>query len=195
MALEGTLVILREERREDQKLFADLRNDLDTQAWNQTLPPSYTEEMHVKRFDAMEFSYEHTRARLAIVSKETGALAGYISYTGLQPRLSASIGLVVAKPFWGTRIALDAQEVLLGFLFQELGVRVVHLWTNSGNPRAAALAEKSGFRISARIREATYKNGRLLDTLVMSLTREEYGGRHVAFQDTLPDPTALPLHP
>ncbi|MDD4903796.1 MAG: GNAT family protein [Candidatus Bipolaricaulis sp.] len=191
MALEGALVVLREEQREDQKLFAELRNDLDTQAWNLALPPSYTEEMHVKRFDAMEFSYERRSARLVIVHKETGALAGYISYTDLQPRLSASIGLVVAKPFWGTRVALDAQEVLLRFLFHELGLRVVHLWTHSGNPRAVGLAEKSGFRISARIREATYRNGRLLDTLVMSLTRDGYGERHAEFQDTLPDPTAL----
>jgi len=189
--LEGLLVTLREERRDDQKLFAQLRNDLETQAWSKALPPTYTEEMHVKRFDAMEFSYNRTSARLPIVYNETGELAGYISYTDLEPRLSASIGLVVAKPFWGTRVALDAQEVLLRFLFSELGLRVVHLWTHSGNPRAVGLAEKSGFRVTARLREAAYKNGQLLDTLAMSLARDEYYARHPELADALPDPVDL----
>lgn len=188
MPLEGRVVVLREERREDQKLFADLRNDLPTQAWGQSLPPTYTEEMHVKRFEAMEFSYERTSARFPIVARETGEVAGFITYTDLDPRLSASIGLVVAKPFWGTDVALDAQETLLRFLFSELGLRVVHLWTHSGNPRAVGLAEKSGFRVVVRIREAVYKNERLLDTLAMSLTRDEYYGRHPELADALPDP-------
>ncbi|MEN6370235.1 MAG: GNAT family N-acetyltransferase [Thermotogota bacterium] len=117
MPLEGTLVVLREERREDQKLFAELRNDLATQAWGQSLPPTYTEEMHVKRFEAMEFSYQRTSARLPIVHKETGEIAGYISYTDLEPRFSTSIGLVVAKPFWGdprrTRCSGDAAPIPL----------------------------------------------------------------------------------
>ncbi|MDD5264217.1 MAG: GNAT family protein, partial [Candidatus Bipolaricaulis sp.] len=117
---------------------------------------------------------------------------GYISYTDLEPRLSASIGLVVAKPFWGTRVGLDAQETLLRFLFTELGLRVVHLWTHSGNPRAVGLAEKSGFRIVVRIREAVYKNETLLDTLAMSLTRDEYYARHPELIDALPDPLSAP---
>lgn len=50
------------------------------------------------------------------------------------------------------------------------------------------LAEKSGFRVTARIREAVYKNGKLLDTLAMSLTRDEYYARHPESADTLPDP-------
>ena len=191
MPLEGALVVLREERREDQKLFAELRDDLATQAWGQSLPPTYTEEMHIKRVEAMEFSFEHASARLPIVHKETGVLAGYISYTDLEPRLSASIGLVVAKRFWGTQVSLDAQETLLRFLFSELGLRVVHLWTHSGNPRAVGLAGKSGFRVTARLREAVYKNGKLLDTLAMSLMRDEYYARHPELTDTLPDPVDL----
>ncbi len=188
MPLEGDLVVLREERRGDQKLFAEWRNDLATQAWGQSLPPSFTEEMHVKRFEAMEFSFKPAGARLPIVHKATGEVAGYIAYTDLEPRLSASIGLVVAKAFWGTRVGLDAQETLLRFLFSELGLRVVHLWTHSGNPRAVGLAEKSGFRITVRIREAVYKNGKLLDTLAMSLTRDDYYARRPELTDALPDP-------
>jgi len=186
MALEGKLVILREERREDQRLFADLRNDLDTQARSRSLPPDYTEEMHIKRFEAREFSYERDSARLAIVEKASGRLAGFVSYTGEQHRLSASIGIVVSREFWGTGVGFDAQEVLLGFLFDELGLREVHLWTHSGIPKAIALAGRSGFVECIRLRESVFKNGRLLDGVVMSLLREDYYARYADKADRLP---------
>lgn len=186
MALEGKLVVLREEELADQKLFAALRNDLDTQAWSKSLPPDYTEALHVKRFEAREFSFERDSARLVIAEKATGRTAGFVSYTGEEHRLSASIGIVVAKPFWGTGIALDAQEVLLRFLFEELGLREVHLWTHSGNPNAIALAGRSGFTECIRLRESVFKNGKLLDNVIMCLLREDYYTRHPELADRLP---------
>jgi len=190
VALEGDLVILREERHEDQPLFVELRNDLETQGWNVALPPTYTVGMYVKRLDAMEFSYDRDSGRFSVVVKESGELAGYITYSDLNPRIGATIGIAIAKPFWGTGVALDAQEVLLRFLFLELGVRVVHLWSHSGNDRALGLARKSGFAVSGRVREGMYKNGRLLDMVVMSVLREAYFEGHPEFEDLLPDPFA-----
>lgn len=186
MSLEGKLVVLREERREDQRLFADLRNDLVTQAWAKALPPDYTEEMHVKRFEGLEFTYERTSSRLVIVEKTSGQAAGFVSYTGEQHRMSASIGIVVAKDFWGTGAALDAQETLLRFLFEELGLREVHLWTHSGLPKAIDLAGRSGFAVCIRLRESVYKFGGLFDAVIMSLLREDYYARHREKVDRLP---------
>jgi len=186
MPLEGKLVILREERQEDLKLLQELRNDLETQAWSQTLPPDYTEPMYLKRFEAREFSFEPHEGRFTIVYKETGEQAGHIGYTGLEPRFSASIGIMVAKKFWGTGVAYDAQEVLLRFLFVELGLRVARLWTHSGNPHAVQLAQRSGFQVSGRLREATWKNGELYDSVMADLLREEYFALHPELADHLP---------
>jgi RimJ/RimL family protein N-acetyltransferase len=186
MPLEGSLVILREERPEDMKLLAALRNDLETQAWSKTLPPDYTEEMYLKRFQGREFSYDPKEGRFIITSKETAEFAGTISYTGLRPRWSATIGIMVEKKFWGSGFANDAQEVLLKFLFMELGLRVVRLYTHSGNLRAVRLAEKAGFRISVRQRQAIFKNGELYDNLMMDLLREEYFANHPELVDNLP---------
>ena len=186
MPLEGKLVILREEQREDLDFLRALRNDLDTQAWSKTLPPDYTEGMYAKRFEEREFSFDPALGKFIIVHKESGERAGTISYSELERRFSATIGLMVAKEFWGTGLALDAQEVLLRFLFVELGLRVVRLFTHSGNPRAVELAQKSGFRVSARLRESVYKGGRLLDSIVADLLREEYFARHTELQDGLP---------
>jgi len=186
MPLEGRLVILREEQREDLDFLRELRNDLDTQAWSKTLPPDYTDVMLARRFEAREFSYDPLLGRFIIVEKRTGERVGNISYTELERRFSATLGVMVSKKFWGSGLALDAQEVLLRFLFVELGVRVVRLWTHSGNPRAIELGKKSGFQVSGRLRESVYKGGRLLDTIAADLLREEYFARHPELEDGLP---------
>lgn len=186
MALEGKLVVLREEQPEDMPRLTALRNDLETQAWNKTIPPDYTDSMYMKSFEAREFSYAPKEGRFIIISRENGEFAGSILYTELHPRWSAMIGIVIVKKFWGTGFALDANEVLLKFLFIELGLRVVRLYTHSGNPRAVRLAEKSGFKIGVRQRQSVFKDGELYDNLVLDLLREEYFAQHTQLVDKLP---------
>lgn len=186
MALEGKLVILREERPEDMQPLAELRNDLETQAWSKTLPPDYTEAMYLKRFQAREFSFDREDGRFIIETKETGEFAGTISYTWLRPRWSAAIGIMIAKSFWGRGYAYDAQEILLHFLYQELGLRVVRLFTHSGNGHAIRLAERAGFQISSRQRQAIFKSGELYDNLIMDMLREEYFALRPGLKDNLP---------
>lgn len=186
MPMEGKLVLLREERPEDLPLLTALQNNMETQAWGKSLPPDYTENMYQKRFQAREFSYDPKEGRFIVVSRETGDFAGMISYSGLQPRWSAMIGIMMDKKYWGTGFAFDAQEVLLKFLFLELGLRVVRLYTSSGRSRAVGLAKKSGFRISARQRQAAFRASEVSDTLMMDLLREEYFANNSELVDNLP---------
>lgn len=186
MPLEAERVILREERPDDMRFLVDLRNDLETQAWSKTLPPDYTEAMFRKRFEAREFSFNRYEGRFIIEHKETHEVVGFIGYSDLEPRFSATIGIAVSKPFWGTGMAREAQEALLKFLFVELGLLVLRLWTHTGNMAAVRLAEKSGFKVSGRQRQAVFKNGEMHDNLTMDLLREEYFALHPELTDKLP---------
>jgi RimJ/RimL family protein N-acetyltransferase len=186
MPLDGRIVILREERGDDTDLLLELRNSMASQGWNQALPPDFTELMDRKRQEKREFSTDRDSAFFIIEHRDTGEALGRINYTGLQPRWSATIGISVLERAWGTQVAYDAQEVLLHFLFNDLGLRVVRLWTHSANERAIRLAERSGFRTSMQSREAGYKGGRVLDMVMMDVLREEYYTLHPELQDTLP---------
>ena len=186
MPLEGKKIILREERPEDLPHLLALQNNMETQAWGQSLPPDYTENMYVKRFQEREFSYAPKDGRFIIVSRETGEFAGMISYANLHLRWSAMLGIMMDKQFWGSGFAFDAQEVLLSFLFLELGLRVLLIYTTSGRPHAINLAKKSGFRISGRQREAAFRNGERNDVYLMDLLREEYFAKHPELVDNLP---------
>ncbi len=186
MALIGERIILREQRRSDIAFLTSLRNDPDTQGWNQALPTDFTEDMLLKRYEKREFSFDPRQALFVIAEKESEALIGSISYTGLQPRWEATVGIQLSKDFWGSGYAFEAQELLLRYLFLDMGLRVVRLWTMSINPRAIKLAERSGFKPGVRLREAAYKWGHRSDNLMMDLLREEYFARHPELTDDLP---------
>lgn len=188
MPLEGQTIRLREEREEDLPLLVALRNDLETQAWSHTLPPDYTLHMYRQRYEGREFSYKRSDGRFIIEHKPDDQAAGYMSYTGMESRWEATIGIMLTQDYWGAGVAYEAQELLLNFLFAELGLRVVRLWTHSGNPRAVRLAQRSGFQIAMRQREAIFKNGELYDNLMMDLLRSEYYALHPDLTDRLPEP-------
>jgi RimJ/RimL family protein N-acetyltransferase len=188
VAIEGTRVRLREERADDIDFVTALRNDLDTQAWPKSLPPHYTREMMAKRYEAREFSFEPDDGRFIIEEKETGDRVGFVGYMGLVPRFSANLGVMVAKHYWGSGHAREANDLLLQFMFEELGLRVVRLWTHTLNPRAVTLAETLGFRVAIRFRSSVYRDGQLGGSVVMDLTRQEFYELREDLTDRLPDP-------
>lgn len=186
MPLDGKKVRLREVRESDLPILLALRNDLETQGWSQTLPPDYTMVTYQKQYDEETFSTKRRRARFIIETLDTGEVAGNITYYSYQPRHSVTFGIAIAKQFWSAGLAYDAQETLLHFLFEELGVRVVRLWTTGSNEQAIRLAKRSGFKIAYRLREAIIRRGKLADNVSMDMLREEYYALHPELEDHLP---------
>jgi RimJ/RimL family protein N-acetyltransferase len=169
--LEGKLIRLRPVREEDFEFFAELKNDLRTQAWNQRMPPRQTVE-GVKAW--WEKERKKTNSGTWSIETQDGQLVGHVGYDESPIRLSASMGIITGVDFWGKGYAQEAHELLFEFLFEERGIQSVHLWTQSGNERGVKAAEKLGFKISARFRENSIIGGKVTDTLFMDMTREEY---------------------
>lgn len=188
MALDGDRVRLREVREDDLGMFMTLRNDLATQAWSRTLPPDYTMEMVRRRYWQRDFDYRRDSGIFVIEVRETGERAGMVSYSEVVDRMEATWGLAVERHLWGTGIAHDAADTLLRFLFQELGLRVVRLYTQTENERAVAAFGKLGFREAVRTPNAVFKAGRHADNLQMDLLREEWFALHPDLTDRLIDP-------
>ncbi len=168
---EGKLVRLRPPKDEDFEFYAELKNDLRTQAWNQRLPLRATVEGVKEWWDK-----ERKKPNSGEWSIETldGELVGHIGYGESPPRLAATMGIIIGVDYWGKGYTQEAHELLLEFLFEERGIQVVNLWTQSGGERGVKAAENLGFRISARFRENSIIGGKVTDTLFMDMTREEY---------------------
>ena len=188
MALTGDLVRLREVRDEDLPMFVRLRNDLATQAWSRTLPPDYTIEMVRRRYLDRDFEYRRGDGIFVIEAIADGEAVGTISYTGLVDRMEAVWGMAIDRDRWGTGMATEAAELLLRFLFLELGLKVVRLYTQTENERAVAAFRKLGFREAARLPVSIYKANRMAENIVMDMLREEWFELHPDVVDTLVDP-------
>jgi ribosomal-protein-alanine N-acetyltransferase len=188
VALEGDRIRLRELREEDYSLLVDLRNDLDTQGWSRALPPDFTVGMYRRRFDAREYSTQRDWAIFIVEERETQRAVGSISYSDTTDRFSTTIGIALDTSVWGTGIATEATEMLLRFLFVELGMRVVRMWTQSGNGRMLGSARKLGFSVAVREREAMFKDGLMRDNMMLDMLREEWFALHPEEEDHLPDP-------
>ncbi len=185
--MKGETVLLRELRESDYPMLVRLRNDLDTQGWSRRLPPDFTLGMYHKRFDDRPYEFRRDWAIFVIETLAQGMPVGFCSYTDHRDRFEATIGIVVEKQLWGSGTAIEAADLLLKFLFHELGLRVVRLWTQGGNPRAVGSAEKLGFQVAARFSDAIFLDGGFHENLMMDLLREEWYERHPGLEDGLVD--------
>ncbi|MDX1447877.1 MAG: GNAT family protein [Acidimicrobiia bacterium] len=188
MPLEGERVVLREVRETDLDVFVQLRNDLATQAWSRTLPPDYTTEMIRRRYWDRDFSYRRDHGIFIIEDRAGGEAVGMISYGEVVDRFEATWGMALDRSRWGTGLAHDAADTLLRFFFEELGLRLVRLYTQTENERAVGAFRRLGFKESVRTPEAIFKSGRYADNLMMDLLREEWYALHPDLEDRLVDP-------
>lgn len=74
---------------------------------------------------------------------------------------------------WGRGHGRDAVMALLAHAFERLDLARVELWTLSGNDRALRTFEACGFRHEATLAQRSFKDGRFVDHIVMSVTRED----------------------
>lgn len=66
---------------------------------------------------------------------------------------------------------------LLNYLFNELQLHKVYLWTQSYNTRAQRCYEKCGFVREGVHRESAFVKGEYYDSLLMGILRHEFNQR------------------
>jgi RimJ/RimL family protein N-acetyltransferase len=79
-----------------------------------------------------------------------------------------------AKDTWGKGYGKDAIRALLGYAFQTLGVSLTQLYSLGDNDRAIRMYKSLGFVEEARLRDRSFIEGRFVEHVVMSITREEF---------------------
>ena len=84
---------------------------------------------------------------------------------------------------WGHGYAADDLSTLLAFAFERMDLHQVELWSLADNDRAIAMYERCGFILEARLRERSFKEGRWVDRVVMSVNREEFARARAAWQE------------
>jgi RimJ/RimL family protein N-acetyltransferase len=86
-----------------------------------------------------------------------------------------SLYMFIGEPeFGGHGFAHDAVVTLLDYAFDRMDLSRIELWTLSDNDRAIRMYRRCGFVQEALLRERSFKEGRWVDHVVMSVDREEF---------------------
>lgn len=87
---------------------------------------------------------------------------------------SAELAIYMDRDHIGSGWGTDAQRTLLAFGFGTLGLERVWLTVTADNARAIRSYEKVGFQLEGVMRRAFRVRGRLTDSLLMSILRDEW---------------------
>jgi RimJ/RimL family protein N-acetyltransferase len=86
-----------------------------------------------------------------------------------------SLYMYIGEPsFWGQGFAGDAVMTLLAYAFERWDLHQVELWTLADNNRAIEVYAKCGFVQEGQLRDRSWKGGRWIDRVLMSVNRDEF---------------------
>jgi len=88
-------------------------------------------------------------------------------------RRTADVGYWLGEPYWGKGIATAALAAIVDFGFGELDLVRLQANVFEYNPRSARVLEKNGFRLEGRLVKNITKDGKVIDSLLYALTRDD----------------------
>ncbi len=172
--LEGALVRIRAIEQGDLPTFVKWINDPEVTEYLQFEPPMSMED-EVMWYHRMISSKDKA---FAIETLE-GRLIGNVGLIGLDWRnRKTDLGIMIGeKDAWSQGYGTDAITVMLRYLFEELGLNRVGLYVDVDNHRAIRCYGKCGFVREGLVRHHRFKDGRYLDSVLMSILRSDWDER------------------
>lgn len=119
---------------------------------------------------------EPTESVFAICRLSDDAFLGTTSLRHIDRRngtAETGIGLV-ASDHRGRGIGTEAKHLLLSYAFQDLDLHAVSATIFEGNLRSIRAVEKQGYELAGRLSATQVVRGIFRDTLVYSLTRQDW---------------------
>ncbi|MBI2171696.1 MAG: GNAT family N-acetyltransferase [Chloroflexi bacterium] len=87
-------------------------------------------------------------------------------------RRSAEIGYWLGEPFWGRGIMTTAVKALSTYAMERHGLVRLYAHVFEWNLASAAVLEKAGFTLEARLKKAVTKNSQTIDELLYALVKD-----------------------
>ena len=88
-------------------------------------------------------------------------------------RKSAEIGYWLAEPYWGNGIVTEAIRRICADVFSRGDIVRIHAEPFSCNTGSRRALEKAGFTLEGVLKDSVFKNGRLMDSCMYALLKEE----------------------
>jgi RimJ/RimL family protein N-acetyltransferase len=85
---------------------------------------------------------------------------------------SAEIGYWLSEAFWGQGIMVQAIQEIVAYGFRTFDVVRIFARPFSTNMGSQRVLEKAGFTLEARLKNALYKNGELMDEMIYTKLKD-----------------------
>ena len=176
----GKRVRLRAIEREDIPHFVDWLNDPDVIAGLLiNLPMSSWDETRWFENLSNRAAEERPLALDALLPDNSWKHIGNVGLHQIEwTNRSAEFGIFIGdKTFWNNGYGCEATRLTLQHGFETLNLNRIYLHVFETNPRAIHVYDKIGFIREGKLRQTTFRNGRYIDTLIMSMLRSEWDTR------------------
>jgi [ribosomal protein S5]-alanine N-acetyltransferase len=90
-------------------------------------------------------------------------------------RYSAEIGYWLGEQYWGRGIVTAAVRRFTEYGFETFGLCRIYASVFAWNQASARVLEKAGYELEGRLRQASVKDGRVVDGLLYATVREFRG--------------------
>ena len=176
----GERIRFRGVEQEDLAVFIKWINDPEVlQGIGIYLPQSTLDEqdwfdkMRLRPPEERNFSID---AKEITQAEETWKLIGSCGFFNFDYRTaSTEFGIMIGdKAYWNRGFGTEAVRLFARHGFNTLNLNRIYLRVLETNPRAIRAYEKAGFVHEGRQRQADFKDGKLIDLLVMSLLHSEF---------------------
>lgn len=146
--LEDEMILIRKMCDEDADALAEMCSQKEVYRYVPTfLYERKYEDKHevIEKMDAECFD-THESILLGVYLRETGEFTGIAEFYAYEPeRRKCSIGLRLKKEFWGRKIASHAESLMISYLLNQAGIRIITGHIMQENKASAAAAVKCGF--------------------------------------------------
>lgn len=110
-----------------------------------------------------------------LIHKETGKFIGTCGFTSFDYREnSAEIGYVLAKPYWGQALAVEAARCIMEFGFENFALSSFCAKCIQGNDASMRVMQKLGMSLSGIYTNGMFIKGSYKTIIVYSVTKDDY---------------------
>jgi RimJ/RimL family protein N-acetyltransferase len=166
---------LRKWEEADLNSLVKYANNVNVAKWlTNEFPHPYTSE-DGKAFFSMIANDNPTKAFAIEVNCEAVGAIGIFPQTDIHEK-SAEIGYWLAETYWGRGIAVKAINEIVAYGFRTFGIVRIFARPFSTNVNSHRVLEKAGFMLEARLKNALFKNGELIDEFIYAKLNDGFLG-------------------
>lgn len=138
------------------------------------IPHPYREETAVEWIACHEGWWAAREQVVFAIETSSEPVIGAIGLVLAPPHRRAELGYWIGVPFWGRGFATEAARAVVGFGFEELGLRRIQAIHFATNPASGRVLAKTGFTVEGLLRSHAVKWDVAYDVVVSGLLRAEW---------------------